>query len=277
MPEVRHRRAPAGPVLESGALRLAVRLDEGTFSLGHADTHDDVVPSAWTGVVLADGVSLASRGVGFDVEGVQSVEDVHGRGRALTLRRRAGPGEPHLDLTLTLYEEQPFVVLRSHLTNTTGRPLRVQAFHVLHAGPLPHAEPGDWRFYKHGWQSFSPTLTLSADDDDIPPFSPVVDPATRPSGQGLLVSELVASLHELASGQTITAGFVSTADQFSQVWLRREDNILTAASYADGIEIAPGADLSSERAAIDITLDPLSGLLRYGDTLAREMLSLIHI
>ena len=63
MPEVRHRPAPAGPVLESGALRLAVRLDEGTFSLGNTDTHDDVVPSAWTGVVLADGVSLASRGV----------------------------------------------------------------------------------------------------------------------------------------------------------------------------------------------------------------------
>ena len=242
MPEVRHRRAPAGPVLENGTLRLAVRLDEGAFSLGHADTHDDslpadgqVIPSAWTGVVLADGVSLASRGAGFDVEGVQPIEDVHGRGTALTLRRRAGPGEPALALTLTLYEEQPFAALRSHLTNTTGRPLRVQAFHVMQAGPLPHAEPGGWRFYKHGWQSFSPSLILSADDDDIPPFSPVVDPATRPSGQGLLVSELVASLHEPASGQTITAGFVSTADQFSQVWLEREGATLTAASYADGI------------------------------------------
>jgi alpha-galactosidase len=271
MPEVRHHRAPDGPVLENGALRLAVRLDEGAFSLGHVDSHDEVVPTAGTGVLLADGVSLASRGAGFDVEGVQPVEDGHSRGTALTLRRRAAGGEPHLDLTLTLYEEQPFVLLRSLLTNTTGRPLRVQAFHVLHAGPLPHAQPGDWRFYKHGWQSFSPSLILSPDDDDIPPFSPVVDPATRPQGQGLLVSELVASLHQPASGWTITAGFVSTADQLSQVWLRRDDNTLTAASYADDIEIAPGEGLSSERVVVDITSDPLSALLHYGDALAREM------
>ncbi len=280
MSEVRYRHSPSGPVLQNGALRLAARLDEGTFSFARADSSDDVIPCAWTGVALADGISLTSRGAGFDVEGVQPVDDAHGRGRALTLRRRAAPGEPRLVLTLSLYEEQPFAVLRSHVINTTGQPLRVQAFHVMRATlPALKAGPADWRFYKHGWQSFSPALTLSVDDDDIPPFSPVVDPATRPSGQGHLVSELVASLHEPASGQTITAGFVSAADQFSQVWLEREGATLTATSYADGIEIASGAGLSSERAAIDITLDPLSALGRYGDALGREMhaLSWPHI
>ncbi|TET94671.1 MAG: alpha-galactosidase, partial [Dehalococcoidia bacterium] len=270
MPEVRLRHAPAGPVLESEALRLAVRLDEGIFSLTRADSRDEVIRNAWTGVALADGVSLASRGAGFDVERVEPVEDAHGRGRALTLHRRTAAGEPHLALTLTLYEEQPFAVLQSRLANTTGRPLRVQAFHVLQAGPLPHAQAGDWRFYKHGWQSFSPTITVSADDDDIPPFPPIVDPATRPQGQGL-ISDLVAALAEPASGQTITAGFVSAADQFSQVWLDREDAALTAASYADGVELAAAAELSSERVAVDITSNPMSALLRYGDALAREM------
>ncbi len=272
MSEARHHRGAAGPVLENGFLRLAVRLDEGTFSLGHADGNDDLIPSACTGVVLADGISLTSRGAGFDVESVQPVDDAHGRGRALTLRRRVAPGEPHLALTLTLYEEQPFAALRSHLSNTTGQSVSVQAFHVVQATlPVLKAQPTAWRFYKHGWQSFSPALTLCADDDDIPPFSPVVDPATRPLGQGHLVSELVTSLHEPASGQTITAGFLSTADQFSQVWLEREAATLTTASYADGIEVAPGAGLSSERAAIDITPDPLSALLRCGDALGREM------
>jgi alpha-galactosidase len=286
MPEVRLRHAAAGPVLENEALRLAVRLDEGMFSLTRADSRDEVapaggqiIPSAWTGVALCDGPSLASRGAGFDIERVEPVEDAHGRGRALTLRRRAAAGEPHLVLTLTLYEEQPFAVLQSRLANTTGRPLRVQAFHVVQATlPALKGGPADWRFYKHGSQSWSPTLTLSADDHDIPPFPPIVDPATRPQGQGL-VSDLVAALSEPASGQTITAGFVSAADQFSQVWLEREGATLTATSYADAIELAAGAELSSERAVIDITPDPLSALLRYGDALGREMdaLSWRHI
>jgi alpha-galactosidase len=255
-------------------------LDEGTFALGHADSSDDLIPCAWTGIALGYGVSLSSRGAGFDVEDVQPVDDAHGRGRALTLRRRAAPGEPHVVLTLTLYEENPFAVLRSRLTNSTGQPLRVQAFHVVQATlPAMKARPAAWRFYKHGWQSFSPALTLSADDDDIPPFSPVVDPATRPSGQSHLVSELVASLHEPASGQTVTAGFLSTADQLSQVWLDREGATLTATSYADSIELAPGAELSSERAVIDITRDKLSALSRFGDALGCEMgaLSWPHI
>jgi alpha-galactosidase len=286
MPEVSLRHIPAGPVLENEALRLAVRLDDGTFSLGHAEGRDEVppagglvIPSAWTGVALSDGPSLTSRGAGFDVEREEPVEDAHGRGRALTLSRRAAADEPHLALTLALYEEQPFAVLQSRLANTTGRPLRVQAFHVVQATlPALKAAPADWRFYKHGSQSWSPTLTLSADDDDIAPFPPVVDLATRPQGQGL-VSDLVGALSESASGRTITAGFVSAADQFSQVWLGREDATLTATSYADDIELAAGAELSSERAVIDITRHPLSALVRYGDALAGEMrgLSWPHI
>src|SRR4030042_368790 len=191
MSEIRLQHAPSGPVLESEALRLAVRLDDGTFSLAPADCRDEVISSAWTGVALADGVSLSSRGAGFDVEDVQPVEDGHGHGRALTLTRRAAPGEAHLALTVTLYEEHPFAVLRSHLTNTSGRPLRVQAFHVVRATlPALKAALADWRFYKHGWQSWSPNVTLSADEDDIPPFAPLAAPITRPSGQGCLVSEL---------------------------------------------------------------------------------------
>ncbi|MEE8347324.1 MAG: hypothetical protein V3S20_08260, partial [Dehalococcoidia bacterium] len=219
MPEVRFHDTPTGPVLENAALRLAVSLDEGAFSLGRAGNGDEIIPAAWTGVELADGASLTSRGAGFDFAGVQPVEDAHGPGTAVTLRRRAAAGEPRLALTLTLYEEQPFAVLRSRLTNTTGRPLRVQAFHVLQANlRAPQTSPGGWRFYRNGWQSWSPTMTLSLDEGDIPSFPPILDPATRPQGQGNLVSDLVATVTNSASGHSVTAGFLSTADQFSQVW-----------------------------------------------------------
>jgi len=273
MADVRFHDTPTGPVLENGSLRLTVGLDEGEFSLGRVGIGDEIITGASTGAELANGASLTSRGAGFNVAEVQPVEDAHGRGTAVALRRRAAAGEPGLALTLTLYEEQPFAVLQSHLTNTAGRPLRVQAFHVMRASlPTPSTPPdAGWRFYRNGWQSWSPTLTLSPGDADIPPLPPVVDPATRPPGQGHLVSDLVATVTDPALGQTVTAGFLSTADQFSQVWLHAETSALTVTSYADGIEVGPGAELSSERAVVDITRDPLLALHRYGDALGREM------
>src|SRR3990170_1360511 len=266
MPEARLLDATDGPVLENGRVRLALRLAEGTFSLGPAHG-DAVIPSAWTEAVLRDGTAIASRGAGLEVAGERAVEDAQGRGRALTLRRRAAHGEPVLALDVTLYEEQPFVALQSHLTNATGTPLTVQAFHVLRTGRV--ATGDGWRFYRHGWQSWSPTLTLSTDEPDIPAFPPLVDPETRPH-EGRLVSELVSCLHHGPSAQTITAGFLTAADQLSQVWLD-SDGGLSATSYADGIELAPGDTLPSERGVIDITTDPHTALERYGDALAREM------
>ncbi|MBF8286782.1 MAG: Alpha-galactosidase, partial [Dehalococcoidia bacterium] len=147
MPEVRLLDATDGPVLENGRVRLAVRLDQGTFSLGPAHG-DAVIPSAWTEAVLRDGTAIASRGAGFEVAGERAVEDAQGRGRTLTLRRRAAPGEPVLALDVTLYEDQPFVALRSHLTNAAGTPLTVQAFHVVRTAPITAGD--GWRFYRHG-------------------------------------------------------------------------------------------------------------------------------
>jgi alpha-galactosidase len=265
MPEVRLSAAPDGPILENGSMRVAVRLEEGTFSLGPADGAA-VIPPAWTEAVLSDGTTITSRGAGFEVAGERAIEDKQGRGRTLTLRCRADGG-PVLALDVTLYKEQPFAALQSRLMNGSSEPVRVQAFHVARTAPL--AEGGGWRFYRHGWQSWSPTLTLSAVEDDIPPFAPLVDPGTRPR-EGRLVSELVTCLHHGTTSQTITAGFLTTAGQLSQVWLDSEGG-LTATSYADGIELAPGTTLASERGMIDITSDPLRALERYGDALAREM------
>ncbi len=266
MPEARLLDGPDGPVLENRWVRLAVRLAEGMFSLGVRGS-DAVIPSAWTEVVLRDGAAIASRGAGFEVAGERAVEDAHGRGCTLTLRRRGAPGEPALALDATLYEEQPFVALRSHLTNAAGTPLAVQAFHLVRTAPVASGE--GWRFYRHGWQSWSPTLTLSTDEDDVPAFAPLVDPRTRPD-EARFVSELVTCLRHSPSGQAITAGFLTAADQLSQVWLDG-DSALTATSYADGIKLAPGATLSSERGVIDITPDPLVALPCYGDAVAREM------
>ncbi|MEX0801633.1 MAG: glycoside hydrolase family 36 protein [Dehalococcoidia bacterium] len=266
MPEVRYGDGPSGPVLENEHVRLTVNAEGGTISLAAGDV--EIVASS--GVRFADGGALSTLGAGLEVRGAEVVDDAQGRGRALILALRAAADEPELAFTATLYENQPFVAVRSTLTNTTDAPLRVHAFDVLRTGPLfAPAERDGWRFYRHGWQSWSPTLTLSAADRDLRPLSPIVDPATRPEGDGTLVSELVTSLAG-PDGRAITTGFISTADQLSQVWLDG-DGALTATSYADGVEIAPGETLSSERAVVDITSDALSALPRYGEALGREM------
>lgn len=270
MSEVRLRQSGSGPVLENETLRLTVDMEAGAFAVGRIESDGPLVSGAWTGVALADGAPITSRGAGFDLAGEEQDSDVHGQGRALVLRRRAAAAEPELYLRLTLYEDQPFAIAQSRLHNTSGRALRVQAFHVFHAR-LSRAPGSEARFYKQGWQSWSPTLALPLGERDLRPFAPVIDPATRPEREGRLVSEMIAVLRDPASPEAILAGFVSTADQFSQVWLDTESSTLTAASYADGIEIAPGAELQSERAVIDITTKPLFALERYGDTLAREM------
>src|SRR3990170_3633218 len=127
MAEVRLLEGPDGPALENKRVRLTARLAAGTFSLGEKDG-EAVIPSAWTEAVPRDGTAIASRGAGFEVAGERAIEDAHGRGRTLTLRRRAAPGKPVLALDVTLYEEQPFVALQSHLTNTAETPVAVQAF-----------------------------------------------------------------------------------------------------------------------------------------------------
>ncbi len=73
------------------------------------------------------------------------------------------------------------------------------------------------------------------------------------------------------SAAAILAGFTSTADQFSQVWLDRDPGALTAASYADGIPLAPGQRLSSETLLIEPCTEPLAAMKRYAHTMAAEM------
>ena len=269
MSSLRLRDGDRGPVLAGENLILSVDLAAGTFALTGRDGHALLVDAA-TATVLADGTLISSRDGGLIFAGSEAVEDTHGGGLALLLER---PGEPSLSLRLTLYEDRPFLVAQSRLTNTSGRLLRVQAFQVLDGATLNLGpDVGAWRLYKEGWQNWSPALVLPCSGEDIYMSPPVVGPATQPAQRpGRFLSELVTAIVDPTSGRALTAGFVSTADQFSQLWLDRESRSLTAASYADGIELSPSHALSSERLLVEPSAQPLASLERYGDALSREM------
>jgi alpha-galactosidase len=69
----------------------------------------------------------------------------------------------------------------------------------------------------------------------------------------------------------VLLGFVTAADQLSQVRLDATDRRLTALSQADGVAIQPGGSLASERLLVDLSGPPTESLGRYGQALGRSM------
>jgi alpha-galactosidase len=191
---------------------------------------------------------------------------------SLYLRREADEHEPELRLTATVYEGRPFAMLQAEVANRGASALRVQSFRVIDAGRLDLGSPaGDWRIYKEGWQNWSPALVLPVSGEDLPMSPPVVGPATRPPERpGRFLSEMMTAIAGPGSGASLVTGFTTAADQFSQVWLDRDEAALTAASYADGVGLAPGGRLASERLLIEPGAGPQAAMRRYGDALATD-------
>jgi alpha-galactosidase len=273
MPEIRVEEGEHGPALDNGVLRVEVHLNKGTFDLIDLRAGRTVLRDAAASVLLRDGPAFSTRGEGVEFAGPADIHDVYGRGVSLTLIRETDEEEPELSVTVTLYEDSPCAIAQTQVHNTTPAPIRVQAFHLLDHATLDVGAPGDaLRFYKHGWQSWSPTLVLSCWGEDEPASPPVIGPGTQPPpAPGRFVSDLVTAIADPNAGHGLIAGFVSAADQFSHIWFDRDSDGISAASYADGIELAPRAVLASERLYIEPSDAPTQALCRYGDALAGEM------
>jgi len=275
--EVRFEGWAFGPSLENERLKLTVHLNRGTFDLTEAGSERRVIHDAATSVTLTGGHTFSTRGSGFELAGTMPVADVHGRGMALRLRREQDEGEPEITVSLALYDDdQAFALISSEFRNSTRAPMEIASFQVLDEAKVDLRSPqNDWRFYKHGWQSWSPTLTLPCSGEDIAVGPPVIAPGTRPQKRdGRFVSEMVTVVVDPSTNQGMLAGFITTADQFSQVWFDREPGSMTATSYADGIAVPPGEKLSSERLLLLPGAEPLCALERYGDALGRQMQAL---
>ena len=273
MPEVRVEETERGPALDNGDLRIEVHLNKGTFDVIDLRAGRTVLRDAAVAVSLRDAPTFQTRGEGLEFAGPADVDDVHGRGVSLTLVRETDEDEPELSFTVTLYEDSRNAIVQADVHNTSLAPIRVQAFHVLDAATLDLGAPGNaLRFYKHGWQSWSPSLVLDCSGEDVPMSPPVIAPGTQPTpADGRFVSDLMTAIVDPASGYGLVAGFVSAADQFSHVWFDRDAGSLSAVSHADGIELGPRATLASERLYIEPSDAPLEAMCRYGDALGREM------
>ena len=258
-------------ILTNGTVTVVFHENKGTLDIVSGGR--GVLAGVAFAIELAEGPSYTSRGSGFAIDGERPVADALGQGVQVVLRREADEHEPDLSLTVTVYEDRPYAVLRAEAANRSRAPLRVQALRPLDGGRVDLGSAVDgWRFFEEGWQNWSVAVVLPAAGEDLYMAPPVVGPITQPPRQpGRFVAELVGAIVDPATNAGVVAGFVSSADQFSQVWFDRDGPALTAASYADGVSIAPGGRLASERLLIEPTASPLEALQSYGDTIAAEM------
>lgn len=261
-------------MLDNGVLRVAVHVKKGTFDVTDLESGRTVLAGAGAAVSLKDGPMFRTRGDELEVEGTAEVDDAHGHGLAVVLVRETDDdGEPDLSLRITLYDDSRFAIVQAEVQNLAPAPLRVQSLSPLDGATLDVGAAGAaLRFYKHGWQSWSPTVVLDCAGEDIPMSPPVTGPGTQPSApEGRFISEMVTGVADPESGYGIVAGFVSNTDQFSHVYFDREPGALTAVSYGDGAEVTTKATLVSERLYIEPSAQPVHALESYGRAIAREM------
>lgn len=264
--------------IASELLTVSVNLAHGTFDIARTDGEPPSLHDAAATTRTSDRRELTTRGATLHVSDRNDISDSHGTGIRLVLRREPTDDEPSLDLSIAVYDSQPYILLRTEITNDTPASLRVAALEPL-AGARVHlpAEPPTWRFYRHGWQSWSPTLVLPCSGEDDPVAPPLYAPGTTAEAMpGRFVSDMMTAVVESESQRGVIAGFVTAADQFSQVWLDGDPETLNAASYADGLTVDPGQTLASETLYVELTSEPLRSLERYGDALATEMKALTY-
>ena len=280
-----------GPVLCNAHLELACDLPGGSLSLRPADGGPPKLPRCLALVEVGEPPrTVASAQTGYRREyEVSPVKDAHGRGVRLTLTSPVG--DLTLVLHVTLYDGQPFAVLQLELKNGCQRRLPVHRLaplstpqqgrgRIVLGGP-----PSRWSFYRQGWQSWTPTLTLNALEPDISALPSMLGPeapppewaTARPAG-GRFLADDMGALVDLSTGACVLAGFVSARDQLCQVRLDARRRALEAFSWADGVALEPGAVVRSERLLVDLAGPPagrvgppLEALARYGDALGREM------
>jgi len=270
MPEVRLEVTDDEILLINDLVTVEVRLNRGTYAI--RSSGQEVVDAAVT-VVTADGSIFSTRGE--DLEFVGTKDATRGKGLTAFFSRETAETEPEVHLLITLCENESYIGVRAEVQNLAVAPLRVRELRPLDGGVWSGKGPG-LRFYKHGWQSWSPTIVLDCDGEDIASPPPVVGPGTQPpAAPARFVSDGVAAVVDPATYQGVVCGFVSAADQFSHVIFDRSTGSLTAISHADEIEVRHRDVLSSEELYVELANEPVQSLLRFGETLGTEMDALV--
>jgi hypothetical protein len=206
---------------------------------------------------------------------VRPVETWLGTGRLIELRSRDRRGYS-MRREITLYDGHPFAVTRVGVSNDGRQPIRVASLHAFttaeKSGRLSvDTHPDTLRVYRHGWQSWSPTMSLHGAALDLRSPVPILSPERPSDTPGQFQSDDVGVLPAPLGGRSVLCGAISARDFISQVYVDASARNLDARCLADGVILTPGDSIWSELFIVDACGAPQQQLERYGDALGREM------
>jgi alpha-galactosidase len=166
-------------------------------------------------------------------------------------------------------------LLRFGVANAGSDVRRIHTLALVHQGRVGAAllrPPAKrWRWFRHGWQSWTPSLSIGVGQRNIEVHPPVHAPIRPGQKRGELASEEVGVLFDTEASRSLLVGFVSARQQWTQVQVDASKRALRAIAVADGVPLLPGETMWSERLLIEFSDEPEPALQRYAEAMAREM------
>jgi alpha-galactosidase len=273
MSSVSSGRGRNGPWLQNQWTRIETRQDDASIAPVALEGGFRPTERALAFAQPVDGPPIFAERADYDV---QPYADELGEGKRLTLISRIPRRGVTLRREVVLYDAYPFAVTRLGVTNEAAAPLPLHSMHAFTTsdgrGRLRLAsKPADWRIYRNGWQSWSPTMSLGGADRDLQSGPPWLAPEPAPQEPGVFASDDVGVLYDPASQRSLLAGAVTARDALTQVYVDAPERLLDARCLFDGVAVAPGDTAWSERIAIDVVGHPNDQLARYGEALGIAM------
>ncbi len=244
------------------------------------DTRRSSLSVVFQAVPLLQG---ATAEVSYRLEGERRRLSLLGRGMAYKIEHEGivlsrANDEVRLDWHLSL---GPGVEAWLEVTNVGQAPVKLDELAVLlvdaaQGGAMELGSPRRWGFYQSGWQSWSPALARRAGDGTYVEMDSA-SYLTRHLPHGPLGKELASEWATVIAGErgNLLLGFVTAADQLAEIRLMLDKGerfaALAARCFADGVTIAPGQSLLSERLVIAAGDSPLDLLEGYAQALGETM------
>jgi len=262
-----------GPWLQNQWLRIETRQDDASIAPVALQGGFRPAERALAFAQPVGAAAIVPERADYDV---QPHADELGEGKRLTLVARVARSGVTLRREVVLYDAYPFAVTRLGMKNESTSPIALEALHVFSTGDgrarlRLAAKPGDWRIYRHGWQSWSPTMSLGGRQLDVQSAPPVLSPEPPQREPGRFANDDVGVLYDPQSGRSLLAGAITARDALTQAYVDAPARQLDVRCLFDGTAVLPEQTVWSERVLVDLVGGPNDQLARYGEALGLAM------
>jgi alpha-galactosidase len=297
--------------LSSNLITFTLRIPEGRWDLSLLDEPNSYLEAVSMSAAFRAG-TVSHRWDGdlthaqFDETFVQ--DSIHGPLQSATIHKTLMDNRIHLHLQFALGLKAPIFLWRIQVDNSSDESISLDKVVLLSVGSprfftrtlgerffLPirhpfidhdvgtlklHPSPGDLAFYSTGWQSWTFSGSLGA-DERFPRtrLGPLTTPmavnagSRAPRRRGVFTSDMFGVIGDRRNRVGLLVGYLSQREAFGIVDARLDtsDPKLCLWSNGDGVNLKPGGRFSTDWACIQfVNLDHEVPLGPYLDAVARE-------